>query len=531
MVTRVGGLASGMDIDGLVEKLMSAERTPYNKLTQTKQKYEWQRDAYRDVNTKVKAFDDFLFNDMTLQKDFYKKTVVSTNSAVSAVATTADNGQSLTIGSVTQLARSGNAKTSGVIAKGTEGTKTLAELNVLSSGSTQEVSMKVLQKDGTMKDVKVEFSSDDTLDSVISKLKKDTGLNAFYDKQSGQISISTQATGVADSYPITLNGEDENHNPIEVIRQTTASVYVESGSNFFTSLGFENGKSLITNGQNAKVTINGAEIERKSNTFNIDGFDITLNNTYNGDVGQPIDLTTKVDTDNMVDKIKKFVETYNGLIESLNGLTKEARFRDYAPLTEEQKKDMDEKEIESWEKQSKSGILRGDSILNSVLNNMRTTMYSSGGGKQDIRATATDPSQNFINSLYEMGITTSSKTSDRGKLEINETKLREAIEKDPEQVFKTFTDNTKGNEGIVQKLRSNLQATTRDIEKKAGKLDSVNATFTLGRYLNDTEDRIDNWKSKLANIEARYWKQFGAMESAINKANQQSSSLFAGQTQ
>ena len=34
MVTRIGGLASGMDIDSLVEKLMKAERMPLNKTFQ-----------------------------------------------------------------------------------------------------------------------------------------------------------------------------------------------------------------------------------------------------------------------------------------------------------------------------------------------------------------------------------------------------------------------------------------------------------------------------------------------------------------
>ena len=57
MVTRIGGLASGMDIDSMVEKLMQAEKAPLNKLYQKKQTHEWQRDAYRDVNKKLNAFD------------------------------------------------------------------------------------------------------------------------------------------------------------------------------------------------------------------------------------------------------------------------------------------------------------------------------------------------------------------------------------------------------------------------------------------------------------------------------------------
>lgn len=527
MVMRIGGLASGMDIDSIVEKLMSAERAPYNKLLQNKQKAEWQRDAYRDVNTKLKAFDDFLFNDMTLSKDFYKKNVVSTNSAVSAVAITAGNGQGFTIDSVEQLARNGNTKAT--LTPGTKGTETLESLGVVAAGETSNVTMKVLQTDGNMRDINLQFSSTDTLDDVITKLKKDTGLNAYYDSKSGQISISTQATGKPEEYMVDVEYENSNNVVTTIQQPADASVYISSDSNgFFSKLGFGTDPNLITNGENAKLTINGAEIERQSNTFEIDGMKLTLNNTYHASQGQPIQLTTKVDADNMVDKIKKFVETYNGLIDSLNSLVKEPKYRDYAPLTDEQKKEMEEKDIEAWEKKAKSGLLRSDNILNSVLNNMRTTMYSKGGGKQDV---AGDPSQNFINTLYEMGITTSDKTSDRGKLKIDETKLREAIEKDPEQVFKTFSDTTEGNEGIVQKLRKNVQSTMRDIEKKAGKTDATNQSFQIGRQINDVEDRIQAWKTKLANIEERYWKQFTAMETAINKANQQSSMLFAGQTQ
>ena len=37
MVMRIGGLASGMDIDSMVEKLMQAEKAPLNKLYQNKQ--------------------------------------------------------------------------------------------------------------------------------------------------------------------------------------------------------------------------------------------------------------------------------------------------------------------------------------------------------------------------------------------------------------------------------------------------------------------------------------------------------------
>ncbi len=44
---RVGGLASGMDIEGMVEKLMEAERMPLVRLQQQQETLTWKRDSFR----------------------------------------------------------------------------------------------------------------------------------------------------------------------------------------------------------------------------------------------------------------------------------------------------------------------------------------------------------------------------------------------------------------------------------------------------------------------------------------------------
>ena len=64
------------------------------------------------------------------------------------------------------------------------------------------------------------------------------------------------------------------------------------------------------------------------------------------------------------------------------------------------------------------------------------------------------------------------------------------------------------------------------IRKKAGKTNSVNNTFTLGRLLDDYEDQISAFERKLVNIEDRYYRQFTAMEKAISQANSQSAMLM-----
>lgn len=534
---RIGGLASGMDIDSMVEKLMQAEKAPLNKLYQNKQKYEWQRDAYRDVNKKLKSFDDYIQNNMMYKKDFAKKNVVSSNSAVSAIPTSAQNGQTLNINDVKQLARAGNTASDGTALAGKDATSKLSDLGI----TPGKVEMSVLQMDGSYKDVSMTFTETDTINDIISKIKngddgKGSGLNAFFDKDSGRISISTVATGEGTEYTKlipdpTSPGDFITGNDVE-----TASVVIKSDDkNFFGNLGFTTkelrdpanpngasiGQALITNGENALLTVNGMEIERQTNTFEVDGFSVTLNNTFNGAGAQPITLTTKTDTDNMVNKIKEFVENYNGLIESLNSQVREKKNRDFTPLTDEQKKDMEEKEIEAWEEKAKSGLLRSDAIVQNVLGNMRSDMFSGTSGSSE-----------EFDMLFKIGITTSNKTSENGKLEIDEDKLRAAIEKDPDAVYSLFTGpSTTDNPGIADRLQKSIKTATIAIEKKAGKADSVNNTFNLGLRLNDTEDRISAWKTKLANLEERYWKQFGAMEAAINKANQQSASLFSGQTQ
>ncbi|MDY0393232.1 flagellar cap protein FliD N-terminal domain-containing protein [Virgibacillus halophilus] len=69
---RIGGLATGMDIDELVNKLMTAERVPLNKMQQNQTTLTWQRDAFRDVNKTLKELDDMML-DMKLSKAYNTK--------------------------------------------------------------------------------------------------------------------------------------------------------------------------------------------------------------------------------------------------------------------------------------------------------------------------------------------------------------------------------------------------------------------------------------------------------------------------
>ena len=50
---RISGLASGMDIDEIVQEMMRAERKKVDVVEQNKQTLEWKQEAYQTVNRLV----------------------------------------------------------------------------------------------------------------------------------------------------------------------------------------------------------------------------------------------------------------------------------------------------------------------------------------------------------------------------------------------------------------------------------------------------------------------------------------------
>ena len=103
--------------------------------------------------------------------------------------------------------------------------------------------------------------------------------------------------------------------------------------------------------------------ERSTNTFQISGFEVTLKKASNVDVN----FSSATDTDKILESVTKFVDEYNKILADLNGQIREKTYRDFQPLTIEQRADLDEKEIELWEEKAKSGTLRNDNIMSSAL--------------------------------------------------------------------------------------------------------------------------------------------------------------------
>jgi len=493
---RVGGLASGMDTDQIISDLMKAERIPLDKLNQKKQYLEWQRDDYRDMNSLMLNFSNLIFDGVMKQATYIQKTVNVSNPndiSIKNLASTSDFNGTI---KVEKLATS--ATMFGQAVDGSFDPKKKLS-NSLGLTGEQTIRVKTINKDGAMPDKFTEVTFDptvDTMESLLSKINSKTGVTMFFDEKTKQMSVMSKNSG---------NGGTE------------AEVQLEG--DFFSQMGLDLTNIAAENagrgsrGENAVFTYNGMQTERSSNTFVINGVEITLKNASNTNVT----FSSTPDVDKIMESIVKFVDEYNKLIDKVNGEMNEKKFRDYQPLTAEQKKDMSEDEIKLWEEKARSGTLRNDSVLSSGLNKMRTDLYTSvsGGTKGD-------------NQLSQIGITTSSNYLDRGKLIINESKLKEAISKDPNAIYELFAKNgsTSAEQGIARRMRDTLKSTMQSVEKKAGKTSAVNDTFSIGKLLKNMDSQIFRFEDRMKQVESRYWSQFTAMEKAVQRANSQSAYLM-----
>jgi len=517
MVMRIGGLASGMDIDSIVNDLMKVERMPLDRLNQQKQILEWQRDDYRAMNTLLDELDNLIFNGIYRENTFTQKSVSSSNEdAVTARNISSTNNLYTTI-RVDQLAEAAYMNSSDAITADTsfdpDGLLVDERSKLTTDFTSNTFTIQAINSDGTLGD-EVSFTIDpntDSLNSVLARINaSDAGVIAFYDEHTGKVSLTAKNTGdVNGDAEIKLTGDFLTGSLNLAADNVTAGV---------------NGNE----GKNAIFQINGLDTERTSNTFQISGYEYTLKQvTDDGDgvteSGELVIITSQTDTEAIYNRILEFVNKYNETIDAINTKLSEERYRDYPPLTDEQKEALSDREIELWEEKAKSGLIRNDSLLTNGLNQMRLDIYSS------VEGLSSD-----YDHISEIGITTSSNFLERGKLIIDESKLKAAINDDPMAIYRLFNEEVEDGDGnlvheqsgIALRLRETIDTTITNIEAKAGNVLKVSSQYTIGRNINNLDDQINDLQERLIEIENRYWRQFTAMEKAVQQANSQAMYLM-----
>lgn len=394
-----------------------------------------------------------------------------------------------------------------------------------------------------------EYTADTTLETIMNdinnnqqagvKVSYSTTANQFvftskHGGDGGQIAIDREIDG-AMNLAASLFGSvvyDENGD-ISTVRGQS----VPSGNDTFKG----NGVNVIK-GQDAEMTvlINGVEktLTSGTNTFNIDGFTVTANGTFPaaaGNENEYVSFDKKVDADKIVDAVKSFVEDYNKVLAEINEQysTQPDHNKEYLPLTDDQKAELSEKQIEEYEEKAKQGLLFGDNDLGGLSNGLR-----------------------FVFSNLDMdaiGISVSTSYSDKGKITLDETKLRAALASDPDAVASAFTDplekkqvtNSDGTTswvddtssgGAMSRLKVQLDkyaattgATKGILIEKAGSQYSPMALLqnTLQDKIDSYDDIIDSLTDKLNDKIDYYTSKFSKLETLIAQMNSQSSYLMS----
>lgn len=339
----------------------------------------------------------------------------------------------------------------------------------------------------------------ESLNSLFRRISsnRELGISLFYDSFKNVAALSTTRTGIYnEDGPEVIFGyyaDDEN------------GVLVED---FFFKEILNFSEANEKKGKNAIYTINGLSTESRTNQVTINGTTFTLK----GEGNATVSVTS--DTEAVLETIKNFVETYNEIIDTISAKIREERYRDYPPLTKEQKEEMDENEIKLWEERAKSGLLRSDPLLRSVLDKMRFAWSTPVAGSEEERY-----------QMAEFGITTGSYL-EYGKLYLDEDKLREALNDDPEAVLKFFTQSaeTDSAKGVAQRLYNIVNNAISQLSQKAGNPNnpSLYDKSDLAESIRNIEKRIKERERRLQIQEQRYWTQFTLMEKYIQRANMQS---------
>lgn len=366
--------------------------------------------------------------------------------------------------------------------------------------------------------VKIEgLTAKSTVKDIISKINAtpEAGVKVSYVDSTGQLMLVSSETGAGRQ--IDVSGS-------------------ELGKKLFMA-DPDNEDAGFVAGQDAEIAVSYGDgtvvnLTRSSNTFDLEGLKVSVTGKFgydaagNLDSSQAVTFNAQADVDGVTELVSKFFEEYNALVEEVNTQITSKPDKSYGPLTDEQKAEMTEAEIERWEKKAKQGLLFNDGTMRDLSGSLQSFLT-------DLMGTGIS-----YDDLEEMGISVSSNYMDGGKIEFNETKFKQAMSTEPDKVAKVFTGEGTSSKGLAQSMQDRMTpyATrygTRNggsygrLVEEAGspKVPMSVMDNYIYREIESIQDMIATLQERLSSEEDRYIKQFTSMETMINKLNTQSGYL------
>lgn len=314
-----------------------------------------------------------------------------------------------------------------------------------------------------------EFTVDSskTIDSLVSEINKSTKANvsAYWDSNSGKLVLESKDVGA-----VNINIE---------IPET-------GGSNFTDIMKLTTNGALATGsqtlGDNAKLSINGTEITSTSNTITSDVSGISgLTLTLNAETTSTATVAVAADNTAVTSAINAFVSAFNTAMTQTDTAT------------------------------SKTGYLKGESILTSIKGRLRTLATADVEGSEGYKT------------LASIGITTGKVTTDVSAktttLVVDSEKLSKALADNPDAVMKLLVGD-KTTDGVMTKL-----STVVDNSLEPTKGYFVRREASYEGQVDRLNDKISRQTTELTKYQATLEKKFAAMDQLISGLQDQASQL------
>ena len=427
------GIGSGLDINGIIDKLMAVERKPIDALEQRKSTVQTQISAFGQVKSALSTLQSAVkrLDDPSVR---YATTAsVSEGAGFTASASAGASTGTYEIG-VQQLAQAQRVATSAT----QPFTPGAGRLTISAGGQS----------------VEVDFSGGGSLADL---------RNAINDQAGSLVSASIVDNGTAQQLVLTS-------------RQTgTGQAFSLEGTDGLAELTFDPDAPApgspvyqVQAAQDAKLTFNGLEVTRSSNTIEdlIPGVTLSLQSAK---PGQTSTLSVQRDDSALTQAMQEFVDAYNAVNNTLYTLT-------------------------YYDPESKTaGPLSGDSALRTIQSQLRNTLNSLGGS-------------GGLRSFTDLGLS----FDDKGALSFDAATFAQALRDQPQAVNQMLV-GTDTQPGLASRLDTLLTADLQTGGLLETRVQGLNAKVSL---IDQQKERLE---AQLERIQQNYQRQFSAMDSIVGQ--------------
>lgn len=506
MPIRITGLNSGLDTESIISALVSSYSYKTDKYKKAQTKLSWKQEAWQTLNTKIYSLYTSL-DSLRYSYGYNLHTASvsdSTKAKVSASSNAVNGVQTLEISSIAQS----GYMTGGVLKNAAEPSKDVTTSTTLGALGYNAADSGKISVTANGKTTEIEVSATTKVSDFISQLNS-AGVKANFDSKNQRIFVSSTATGAANDFSI--KSQDDNGD------KALFALGLSMDSTTYNASAAHNTDNSKIDGTDAVIVLNGATYKSDNNEFEINGVSITTTATTRP--GESISLTVATDTEGLYDKMKSFITSYNSLINEITSLYNADSAKGYEPLTDDERDQMSETEIEKWETKIKDSLLRRDDTLQSIMSAMTTSMTKSYtiNGKSYNLSTFGISTLGYLNAAQnEQNAYHIDGDEDDASVSGKTDKLMAAIKEDPDSVVDFMKSLT---QGLYDAIDKKMKSTTLSSSYKI-----YNDKEMASEYSDYTET-ISKWEDKLTDMEDYYYNKFSAMETALAKLQSQQNSL------